>query len=270
MARRRLGFWRRFAASLVRPLMTIMARPDWRGMANIPATGPVIVVANHISHADPFALAHYVFTAGRWPRYLAKESLFRIPVLGYIVGAVGQIPVARGTVDARKALDQAVAAIEAGKCVLIYPEGTTTKEPDLWPMRGKTGVARLWLATGAPVVPVAMWGPERLFDPRTKRLRPVPRTPVTVVAGAPLDLSPFSGATPNATTLGEITDFIMLSLRDMVAGIRGAPAPPLWSAPAPVPPVPLPGGPLPGGSVPGSVPGGPGGSSAGLSAESEG
>src|SRR4051794_31155958 len=83
------------------------ARPDWRGMANLPATGGVIVAANHVSHADPFALAHFVFKAGRWPRYLAKESLFRIPVIGYIITAVGQIPVARGTVDARKALDQA-------------------------------------------------------------------------------------------------------------------------------------------------------------------
>jgi 1-acyl-sn-glycerol-3-phosphate acyltransferase len=248
VARRRLGFWRRFAAILVRPMMTILARPDWRGMANIPASGPVIVVANHISHADPFALAHFVFKAGRWPRYLAKESLFRIPVLGYIVGAVGQIPVARGTVDARKALDEAVAAIEAGKCVLIYPEGTTTKEPDLWPMRGKTGAARLWLATRAPVVPVAMWGPERLFDPRTRRLRPVPRTPVTVVAGAPLDLSRWADATPNTATLAEITEFIMLSLRDMVAEIRGGTPPPLWSRSAQS----------------------SGGSAAGLPAESEG
>ena len=134
--------------------MIVMSRTDWRGMENIPATGPVIIVANHISHADPLALAHYVYDAGRWPQYLAKASVFRIPVVGPILRWVEQIPVERGTVDARKALDSAVAAIEAGGCVLIYPEGTTTKEPDLWPMRGKTGAARLWLATGAPVVPV--------------------------------------------------------------------------------------------------------------------
>jgi 1-acyl-sn-glycerol-3-phosphate acyltransferase len=160
--------------------------------------------------------------------YLAKASVFKIPVLGRWLTAVEQTPVERGTIDAVKALDAAVAAIEAGKCVLIYPEGSTTKEPELWPMRGKTGAARLWLTTGAPVVPVAMWGPQKLFDPRTRKLRPVPRTPVTVVAGPPLDLSKWVGATANAATLAEITEHIMLVLRDMVAEIRGGTPPSLW------------------------------------------
>jgi 1-acyl-sn-glycerol-3-phosphate acyltransferase len=231
LARRRLGFWRRFAVTLVKPAMIVMSRTDWRGMENIPATGPVIIVANHMSHADPLALAHYVYDAGRWPQYLAKASVFRIPVAGPILGWVSQIPVERGTVDARKALDSAVAAIEAGGCVLIYPEGTTTKEPDLWPMRGKTGAARLWLATGAPVVPVVMWGPEKLFDPRTRRLHPKPRTPITVVAGPALDLSRWDGATASTATLAEITEFFMLTLRDMLVQIRGGTAPPLWSRP---------------------------------------
>ena len=115
--------------------------------------------------------------------------------------------------------------------MLIYPEGTTTKEPDLWPMRGKTGAARLWLATRAPVVPVAMWGPEKLFDPRTHKLRPKPRTPVTVVAGPPLDLSRWDGANASTATLAEITEFFMLTLRDMLVQIRGGTAPPLWSRP---------------------------------------
>jgi 1-acyl-sn-glycerol-3-phosphate acyltransferase len=228
VARRKVGFWQRGAVSLVKPLMIVMSKRDWRGMEHIPQTGPVIVVANHIGHADPFVLAHYIYDAGRWPVFLAKASVFKIPVLGRWLSAIEQTPVERGTVDAAKALDAAVAAIAAGKCVLIYPEGSTTKEPDLWPMRGKTGAARLWLATGAPVVPVAMWGPERLFDPRTRKLHPVPRTPVTVVAGPPLDLSKWTGATANAVILAEITEHIMLVLRDMVAEIRGGTPPPLW------------------------------------------
>jgi 1-acyl-sn-glycerol-3-phosphate acyltransferase len=232
VARRRLGFWRRLAVILVKPSMIVMSRHDWRGMENIPKTGPVIIVANHISHADPFALAHYVYDAGRWPQYLAKASLFALPVAGPLLRAIRQIPVSRGTVDATKALDAAMHAIRDGMCVLIYPEGTTTKEPDLWPMRGKTGAARLWLATGAPVVPVAMWGPQRLFDSRTRKLRPVPRTPVTVVAGPPVDLSQWLGAAPTATTLQAITDHVMVTLRDMVADLRGGTPPPLWSRPS--------------------------------------
>jgi 1-acyl-sn-glycerol-3-phosphate acyltransferase len=202
-------------------------------MEHIPATGPAILVANHMSHADPFVFGHYVYDAGRWPRYLAKASVFHLPVLGRMLSAVEQIPVQRGTIDAAKALDAAMSAIEAGHAVLIYPEGTTSKEPDLWPMRGKTGAARLWLATGAPVIPVMMWGPQDLFDPRTHKLRPLPRKHVTVIAGPALDLSPWAGATPTVATLHEITDVIMLRLRDMLAEVRGGTPPPLWTGTVP-------------------------------------
>jgi 1-acyl-sn-glycerol-3-phosphate acyltransferase len=213
---------------VVKPLMVAMERPDWRGMEHLPTTGPVIVVANHLSHYDPFTLAHFVYDAGRWPVFLAKASLFRLPVLGKWLSLVEQTPVSRGTIDAAKALDAAVVALRAGKCVLIYPEGSTTKEPDLWPMRGKTGAARLWLATGAPVVPVAMWGPQKIFDPRDHKLRPVPRTPVSVVAGPPVDLTRWQGAPATATTLNEITEHLMLVLRDLVTDLRGGTPPPLY------------------------------------------
>ncbi|GAA1772334.1 lysophospholipid acyltransferase family protein [Luedemannella helvata] len=229
MAKRRIGFWRRFAVSVVKPPMVGLTARNWRGMEHIPPTGPLILVANHISHADPFVLAHYVYDAGRWPGFLAKASVFRLPVAGRILHKVGQIPVYRGTVDAAKALDAAVGALRAGEAVLIYPEGTITREPELWPMRGKTGVARLWLTTGAPVVPVAMWGPEKIFDPHTRKVRLRPRMPVTVVAGPPIDLSRWTGVAPTSANLHEITDHIMGVLRDMVEDIRGGQAPPLWS-----------------------------------------
>lgn len=232
MARRRLGFWRRFAVAVVKPSMIGLTRRTWRGMAHIPQSGPVIIVANHMSHADPVVLAHYIYDAGRWPRFLGKASIFEVPVIGRLLYAVGQTPVSRGTVDAGRALDAALAAVRAGEAVIIYPEGTTTKEPDLWPMRGKTGAARLWLATGAPVVPVVMWGPEQIFDPRTKKLRLKPRTPVTVEAGPPIDLSKWAGAPATATTLQEITEHIMLTLREMLVAIRGGPAPELWPGPS--------------------------------------
>jgi 1-acyl-sn-glycerol-3-phosphate acyltransferase len=230
VARRRLGFWRRFAVVLVKPVVTLWTRRIWLGMANIPQKGGVIIVGNHLSHFDPLVAAHYVYDAGRWPQFLGKSSLFEIPVLGALLRAVRQIPVRRGTTDAAKALDAAVAAIEGGGAVIIYPEGTTTREPELWPMRGKTGVARLVLTTGAPVVPLVMWGPQQIFDPRIGRLRLRPRTEVTVVAGPPMDMSRWSGAAPTAETLHEITDTIMLRLRDMLAELRtDGPPPPLWT-----------------------------------------
>jgi 1-acyl-sn-glycerol-3-phosphate acyltransferase len=229
MVRRRLGFWRRFAVMTVKPAIQVLTRRTWRGMEHIPAEGGVIIVVNHISHADPLAVAHYIFDAGRWPSFLAKSSLFEVPVLGYLLKAVHQIPVRRGTTDAVKALEAARAGVGAGEAVVIYPEGTTTREPDLWPMRGKTGAARLWLDTRAPVIPIVMWGPEQIYDPRTKKLKLLPRAMVTIVAGEPMDLSAWADAQPTAQILGEITEHIMLHLRDMLVEIRGGTPPPLWT-----------------------------------------
>jgi 1-acyl-sn-glycerol-3-phosphate acyltransferase len=229
VARRKLGFWRRFTASLVKPSMLVLTKRTWSGIEHIPEQGGVIIVANHLSHFDPLTMSHIVYEARRWPSFLAKDSLFKIPVFGRYLHLVGQIPVSRGTTDAAKALDAAVAAIERGESLIIYPEGTTTKEPDLWPMRGKTGIARLWLRTGVPVIPVVMWGPQQTFDPRTRKLRLRPRTPVSVTVGPPIDLSKWAGAAPTTAILTEITDHIMLQIRDILATIRGGSAPPLWT-----------------------------------------
>jgi 1-acyl-sn-glycerol-3-phosphate acyltransferase len=201
-------------------------------MEHIPPTGGVIIVANHLSHADPLTVAHFVYDSGRWPQFLAKQSLFEVPVLGYVLKAVRQTPVRRGTTDAAKALEAAVTAIQGGDAVIIYPEGTTTKEPELWPMRGKTGAARLWLATGAPVVPIVMWGPQTIFDPRTKKLRLRPRQPVSVAAGPAIDLSRWAGASPTTQVLQEITETIMLRLRDMLGELRDGTPPALYNKPS--------------------------------------
>jgi 1-acyl-sn-glycerol-3-phosphate acyltransferase len=238
----RLGFWRRFAVVVVKPPLLLLTRRDWRGGEQLPATGGVIVVVNHISHADPLVVAHFLHDHGRWPQFLGKQSVFDVPVVGWLLHRVRQIPVKRGTVDAVKALAAAIAAVRAGDAVVIYPEGTITKHPDLWPMRGRTGVARLWLETGAPVVPVVNWGAQDIFDPRTARLRPRPRTPVTVVAGPPVDLSAFRGAPATATTLYAITEIVMDRLRELLAGVRREPAPPLWTPLRPPEPEPAPDG----------------------------
>jgi 1-acyl-sn-glycerol-3-phosphate acyltransferase len=222
---RRLGFWRRFAVVAIKPAMYVLTRRDWRGLEQLPAAGGVIIVANHHSEFDPLVVGHFVYDAGRWPQFLAKASLFRIPGFGTLLRGTRQIPVYRGTVDAVRSLDEAVAEVRAGAAVLIYPEGTTPKQGELWPEKGKTGLARLFLQTGAPVVPVVAWGAQRLYDPRTGKLRPVPRTPVTVVAGPPVDLTRWLGAEPTAANLYAITDEVVAVLRDMLAEIRGVPAP---------------------------------------------
>ncbi|GIE93707.1 lysophospholipid acyltransferase family protein [Paractinoplanes rishiriensis] len=232
MAVRRLGFWRRLAAGLVLPVLYAWTRRTWLALDNIPATGGVIIVANHASHFDPLVVAHYIYGAGRWPRFLGKASLWRLPVLGPFLRKVQQIPVERGSVEAVKSLDALVGALQEGGAVVIYPEGTTTREPGLWPMRGKTGAARLALVTGAPVIPLANWGAEQIFDPRTNRLRLRPRMPVTVISGKPVDLSPWAGATPTREVLEQMTDAIMLDVRDLLAELRGEEPPPLYDRPA--------------------------------------
>src|SRR5215207_8000367 len=173
----------RLAELLVRPVLWLMTRPEWRGQENIPASGPAILVFNHISYADPFVASHFVFDRPRELRFLAKASLFKIPIGSYILRQIHQIPVQRYSTDAVKALQAAIAALNRGEAVVIYPEGTCTKDPELWPMQGRTGVARLALLTGAPVIPIAQWGAQRIHHPITRKLRLRPKTPVTVPAG---------------------------------------------------------------------------------------
>jgi 1-acyl-sn-glycerol-3-phosphate acyltransferase len=232
VAQRRLGFWRRFGVTVVLPPLRIWTRPTWTGQENLPQTGGVILVANHVSHFDPLVVAHYVYKSGLWPQFLTKASLWRIPVLGPFLTKVRQIPVERGSVEAVKSLDVLIDALRQGGAVVIYPEGTTTREPDLWPMRGKTGAARLALATGAPVVPIANWGAQRVFDPRTNHFSPRLFVPVKVTTGKPIDLSRWAGKEPTRAVLDEMTEAIMLGIRELLTEIREGTPPPLFQPPA--------------------------------------
>jgi 1-acyl-sn-glycerol-3-phosphate acyltransferase len=232
VAQRRLGFWQRTAVFLILPVLQLWTRRTWTGQENVPPSGGVIIAPNHISHFDPLVVAHFVYGAGRWPRFLAKASVFQVPLVGAFLRKVQQIPVERGSVEAVKSLDALVDALQQGGAVIIYPEGTTTREPDLWPMRGKTGAARLALLTGAPVIPVAHWGAQRVFDPRTKKFSLRPRTPITVTAGKPVDLSRWQGEAPTRAVLDQMTDAIMTDVRDLLGEIREAEPPPLFQPPA--------------------------------------
>jgi 1-acyl-sn-glycerol-3-phosphate acyltransferase len=232
VAQRRLGFWQRVAVLVAVPVMRVWTKRTWTGQENVPPTGGVIIVPNHISHFDPIVVAHYVYGIGRWPRFLAKASLFEVPLFGPFLRRTLQIPVERGSVEAAKSLDALVDALRQGGAVIIYPEGTTSREPDLWPMRGKTGAARLALLTGAPVIPVAHWGAQRVFDPRTKKLSLRPRRPVTVTAGKPVDLSRWEGEAPTRAVLDQMTDAIMTDVRDLLGEVRDAEPPPLFQPPS--------------------------------------
>ena len=225
---RELGPWYGFAACVLKPLCWAFTRPRWRGLEHVPETGGVILAANHISHADPFVLADFVvYGAGRTARFMAKSTLFQGGgLVARVMRGAGQIPVYRGTSDASLALRDAVAALHAGECVVIYPEGTVSRDPAKWPMVGKTGVARLALLSGAPVVPVAQWGAQRILDSyRTRGLHLLPPVCVDVVAGPAVDLSPYAGRELSADVLRAATDRVLAAITDLLEPLRDDPRP---------------------------------------------
>lgn len=219
MRRRRLGFWLRFCVVVIKPPVLALTRRRFTGQDAIPATGPVILAANHISYVDPFPLALFVYDAGRVPRFLVKAEVFRWPLAGRILRGTGQIPVERGTATAGNALGAAAEALRRGECVVIYPEGTVTRDPAYWPMVGRTGVARLALETGAPVVPVAQWGAQHILG-RSPRLRLLPRRTITIATGRPVALQ----VPPAEVTLVDLrraTATVLQQITSLVADIRG-------------------------------------------------
>jgi 1-acyl-sn-glycerol-3-phosphate acyltransferase len=224
----RIGFWYRLAVVLLKPPLLLLTRRRWSGFDNVPKQGGVILAANHISHVDPMVLADAVmFSTKRLPRYLAKASLFKgNGLVGRTMRGAKQIPVHRNTADASAALKDAVAALHAGELIVIYPEGTVSRDPQKWPMRARTGVARLALLSGVPVIPVAQWGAQEILDSyRTPGVHLLPRHSMTVVAGPPVDLSPWEGMALTAEVLHEATDAIMMAIRGMLEQVRGETAP---------------------------------------------
>ncbi|NYI67717.1 lysophospholipid acyltransferase family protein [Spelaeicoccus albus] len=208
-------------ANTLRPVMNMLAGHDWAGAHNVPPTGPVIVCPNHISHLDPIVVGHYLYNNGRSPYFLTKSGLFRFGPAGWALRRAGQIPVMRGTDQASHSLGYATEALEAGKLVVVYPEGTLTRDPNLWPMRGKTGAARLALETGAPVIPIAHWGIQEVLGPYKKIPKLLPRRRVQVLTGPPIDLSRFAERSADVATLHEITDVIQAGTVDLLAKLRG-------------------------------------------------
>ena len=216
--------WRRVSKIILWPLIQVGMKHDWHGqenISNIPADQGIILAINHLSYADIFADSLFAYEAGRYPVFLAKSSLFDIKVLGTIIRKLGQLPVYRGQADAALVLRDAEQGIKNGACVIFYPEATVTRDPDQWPMAAKTGVARLALATGAPVIPVAHWGAQRILPYGSFRPHLVPRTTVQVTAGPPVDLSEWKGQPMTSAVLRAATEKIMKDITALLAGIRG-------------------------------------------------
>lgn len=215
----------RFAVTVLRPLLMSLTRRAWSGAERLPRDRGFVAVSNHISHLDPFVLAHFLNDSGIVPHFLGKVEVFRIPLVGLVLRGADQIPVYRETGQASDAYRAAVQAVEDGKCVAIYPEGTVTREPNLWPMRGKTGAARIALETGCPVIPVAQWGAQEILGPYSHRPSVLPRHTMRVSAGAPVDLDDLLGRPVTAEVLAEATERIMVALTAALEPLRGETAP---------------------------------------------
>lgn len=226
MRREKRGFWIAFCALFFYPIGWVTGRSRFEGREHIPAEGGVLLVGNHVSHLDPVFSGLILDRSGRVPRFLAKHSLWSAPVLGRALAGSGQIPVYRESADAQQSLRDGTAALQEGKAVIIYPEGTITRDPDGWPMHARTGVARLALSADVPVVPMIHWGTNRVLDAYNKKFRPLPRGPIVVRCGEPVDLSAYRNREVDAALLREVTDLLMRAVTNLLARERGEPAPP--------------------------------------------
>jgi putative phosphoserine phosphatase / 1-acylglycerol-3-phosphate O-acyltransferase len=182
----------RLALAFARPELIRYARFDIAGTENIPKSGPAIVCGNHRSYFDPLAVGMALARSGRTTRFLGKKEVFDAPVIGQLARAFGGIRVDRGT-GSDEPLKEAGAALAAGELVAIMPQGTIPRgraffEPVL---KGRWGAARLAQMTGAPVIPLGLWGTERVW-PRSARLPDIANVwnppEVRVRVGPPVEL----------------------------------------------------------------------------------
>ena len=226
-SRGRISWGLRLMVIVFHPMADLVFQRGVWHAERIPVEGPAIIVANHISIADPVSIARCIWDAGRIPQFLAKNTLYR-GVFGVILRSAGQIPVYRATSAAQDSLRGAVAALERGEVVCIYPEGSVTRDPDWWPMVAKNGVARLAMAVDAPVIPVGQWGAQSTHDYHTKKWSVFPRKKTICNVGEPVDLSAYRGRPVTPRLLREITDEVMVRVREQLAELRQEQPPPTF------------------------------------------
>lgn len=221
--RRPSVFW--VLAGLILPPWSLMVRYRFTRDSALPKEGPFILAPNHYSEIDPIAMGAAVWHLGRVPRFMAKASLFKVPVFGALLRRSGQIPVERIGVTrpstAANPLGAASQLITQKSGVIVYPEGTLTRDPNLWPMRGKSGAVRLALESGIPLIPVAHWGTQKLMPRYGKTIRPFPRKTIEVAVGEPIDLSQFDGKPIDQRVISAATRLLMDEITQLLSGLRG-------------------------------------------------
>lgn len=218
-------FW--LLGAIVVPLVGLLAKIEIIDGDKLPRNGPYVLAPSHSTEIDPLIVAVAVWRLGRAPRFMAKESLFKVPVLGWALRATGMVPVARSSsaAAARQTIEASETLVKHGRGVIVYPEGSLTRDPDLWPMRGKTGAVRLALADGIPLIPMAHWGAQAIL-PRYGKLSLWPlRRHVRVIIGDPVDLSEFGERASQPATLVAATDRLMGDISELLSKLRGEPAP---------------------------------------------
>lgn len=207
-------------ASIVRPPLALITKRDYRGVENLNIDSGIVVSPNHISWFDPLVIAQFLWDNDRPPRFLGKASLFRIPFLGKLIRNAGQIPVYRNSHAAAKSVHYSVASVKRGEAVVIYPEGTITREPDLWPMMGKSGAVNVALSANVPLIPVAQWGAQEIMAPYQKKLNLLPRKTMKVIAGKPLDLADLRNRPIDSEVLKIGTERLMLAISELLGQLR--------------------------------------------------
>ncbi|WP_345750526.1 lysophospholipid acyltransferase family protein [Microbacterium rhizophilus] len=216
-------------AALIVPVVGLLARIRITGAEKLPREGAYILSPNHVSELDPVIVAVGIWRLGRAPRFMAKDSLFRIPVLGAALRATGMVPVSRTSSrdSAAQTMSQATALVADGRGVIVYPEGTLTRDPDLWPMRGKSGAARLALAGDMPLIPVAQWGVQDIMGRYARGISVwPPRKLVRMTIGDPVDLSDLKDRPTDPAAIVEATRRLMTAITALLEEIRGEQAPP--------------------------------------------
>ena len=217
--------WRLVAALLIPPLLAL-ARFRIRHGERLPREGAFVLSPNHYSNLDPVTTGYVVWKLGRVPRFLAKASVFRVPVVGAILRSTGQIPVERqGAGHSGRPLAAAANLVDEGLAVIIYPEGTLTRDPDMWPMRGKSGAVRMALEHDVPLIPMAHWGVQQILPRYSKKVSLFPRKTVEAIIGEPVDLSPWRGKQITHELLAEATEALMADITGLLEELRGETGP---------------------------------------------